>query len=78
MLRHIPALLAFLAAAPAAACPVCFGKTSDTAGVAAGLNWALAILLSFTFAILASLTYAVVQIERMREAEETKGLKAKG
>ncbi len=66
------ALAACLLALPAAAsaCPVCFGKSVDSAGFFQGLTIGIIVLIGFTFAILGALTAAVIRIERSRELSQ--------
>lgn len=54
----------------ASACPVCFGKTSDNAGLFAGLTWGLFILLGCTFLIIAKLAAVVMNVEKARALAE--------
>ena len=70
---RIAAGLFLLLAGPAAACPVCFGKSLDHSGFAQGLTLGILVLLGFTFSILGVLTATVLRIERARLAAEARG-----
>lgn len=68
------AAAAILVPISAASCPVCFGKSADTAGIASGLVTGIFVLLFFTFLIMGWLAAAVMRIEKNRALAEQAGL----
>jgi len=57
------------------ACPVCFGRGEDQAGLVSGFLWGITILLGLTFSIVGVLIATVIRIEKSRTLSDAAPVK---